>query len=281
MKSGAILLDKKIGLTSRDEVNIVSKKLNTKKVGHIGTLDPFADGLLICLVNQATKIAPYLENLDKEYLATLKLGEATDTADKTGEVIERKEIPILSKEKINEVFVSMLGKNLQVPPMYSAIKINGKQLYKYAREGEMIERKPREITIYSLSLISFEQDSITFICKVSKGTYIRTLAEEIAQKLNTVGHLNSLTRTKIGEFSLNDANSSDNVSEENIIPIEKLLPTMKQIKVDESTSKLVKNGMHIHLKTNVETVLLIDENGVLAIYKKDHKDIYACLRGLR
>lgn len=281
MKSGAILLDKKIGLTSRDEVNIVSKKLNTKKVGHIGTLDPFADGLLICLVNQATKIAPYLENLDKEYLATLKLGEATDTADKTGEVIERKEIPILSKEKINEVFVSMLGKNSQVPPMYSAIKINGKQLYKYAREGEMIERKPREITIYSLSLISFEQDSITFICKVSKGTYIRTLAEEIAQKLNTVGHLNSLTRTKIGEFSLNDANSSDNVSEENIIPIEKLLPTMKQIKVDESTSKLVKNGMHIHLKTNVETVLLIDENGVLAIYKKDHKDIYACLRGLR
>ncbi len=281
MKSGAILLDKKIGLTSRDEVNIVSKKLNTKKVGHIGTLDPFADGLLICLVNQATKIAPYLENLDKEYLATLKLGEATDTADKTGEVIGRKEIPILSKEKINEVFMSMLGKNLQLPPMYSAIKINGKQLYKYAREGEIIERKPREIIVYSLSLISFEKDSITFICKVSKGTYIRTLAEEIAQKLNTIGHLTSLTRTKIGEFSLNDAISSDNVSEENIIPIEKLLPSIKQINVDESTSKLVKNGMHIHLKTNAETVLLIDENGVLAIYKKDHRDIYACLRGLR
>ncbi len=281
MKSGAILLDKKIGLTSRDEVNIISKKLNTKKVGHIGTLDPFADGLLICLINQATKIAPYLENLDKEYLAILKLGEATDTADKTGKVILTKEVPILSKEKINEVFSSLIGKRSQLPPMYSAIKINGKELYKYAREGKEVSRKEREIEIFKLSLISFDQDKITFLTKVSKGTYIRTLAEEIAQKLNSVGHLINLTRTKIGEFSLNDAINDENVSEENIVPIEKILPFIKQIKVDEETSKLVKNGMHIHLKCNAETVLLIDDYGVLALYKKDHKDIYACLRGLR
>lgn len=281
MKSGAILLDKKIGLTSRDEVNILNHKLNTKKIGHIGTLDPFADGLLICLVNNATKIAPLLEDLPKEYLATLKLGSLTDSGDKTGKTILTKEVPNLTKEKINEVFNSFIGIYSQLPPMYSAIKINGKELYKYAREGKEIERKRRDVKIYSLSLISFDKDSITFLTKVSKGTYIRTLGEDIAQKLNSVGHLTSLTRTRIGEFTLNDAIIDDNVTLETIIPIEKILSFIKQIKGDEQIVRQVKNGMHIRLKENADLILITDNEGALAIYQKDHKDVYKCLRGLR
>ena len=281
MKSGAILLDKKVGLTSRKEVNNVSFKLGEKKAGHIGTLDPFADGLLIVLVGKATKISPFLENMDKEYLATLKLGELTDSGDNTGNIISRKEVPLLSKERINEVFSSFIGKNKQLPPMYSAIKVNGKELYKYAREGKEIERKEREINIYSLSLISFNKDSITFLTKVSKGTYIRTLGEDIASRLNTVGHLTKLTRTKIGEYSLNDAVNSDNVTDRDLISVEKMLSFLPKVEVDEELSKKIQNGMHVRLSTNDDLVLVSDKDGAIAIYKKDHKDIYSCVRGLR
>ena len=149
MLSGSLLINKEIGLTSRQEVNNVSRKLGEKKAGHIGTLDPFADGLLIVLLGSSTKISPFLETMNKTYLATLKLGEKTNTGDLTGEVVEKKEIPVLKKDKILSIFQDFLGKSMQIPPLFSALKVNGQEMYKYARKGIEIERKPREIEIFS------------------------------------------------------------------------------------------------------------------------------------
>ena len=223
MKSGSLLINKEIGLTSRQEVNNVSHRLGEKKAGHIGTLDPFADGLLIVLLGSSTKISPFLEVMDKTYIATLKLGSKTNTGDLTGEVVETKEIPELTKAKINNVLNTFLGKNTQIPPIFSALKVNGQPMYKYARKGIEIERKPREIEIFKIYLVSFEKDEITFLTKVSKGTYIRTLGEDIAERLGTVGHLTKLTRIEIGPYSLKDAKKSSEVNEEDLVSMGKML----------------------------------------------------------
>jgi len=281
MISGSLLINKKVGLTSRQEVNNVSHRLNEKKAGHIGTLDPFADGLLIVLLGSSTKISPFLETMDKVYVATLKLGEKTNTGDLTGEVIDTKEIPTLTKEKINEVFTKFLGKQSQIPPMYSAIKVNGKELYKYARNGEEIERKSREIYIYNIKLLTFSDSEITFSTHVSKGTYIRTLAEDIATQLGSVGHLTKLTRVAIGPYSLEHAKSSDEVTEKDLLGITKMLSHIKNINLNENDAKRALNGCVLHLNANDECVLVSDINGVIAIYNKQSNGVYSCLRGLR
>lgn len=281
MKTGSLLIDKRIGVTSRQEVNFISKKFAIKKAGHIGTLDPFADGLLIVLLGSSTKISPFLEVMDKEYIATLKLGKKTDSGDLTGNIIEEKDIPLLSKEKINEVLKSFLGKQSQVPPMYSALKVNGKELYKYAREGIEIERKRREIEIYSIDLISFNDDEIIFKAHVSKGTYIRTLGEDIAEKLGTVGHLEKLTRSKIGPYSLENAKKSENATEEDLIPISKMLSYMESMTLDEKEAKKALNGMTLKLNAKADLILIKDISDVIAIYKKQSNGVYSCLRGLR
>ena len=250
MLSGGLLINKEIGLTSRQEVNNISHKLGERKAGHIGTLDPFADGLLVVLLGTATKISPFLEVMDKTYLATLKLGVKTNTGDLTGEVIENKKIPKLTKDKISGIFQGFLGKSSQIPPIFSAIKVNGKELYKYARKGIEIERKPREITIYKLDLVSFEKDEITFLAKVSKGTYIRTLGEDIAEKLGTVGHLTKLTRTEVGPYSLKDAKRSSEVTSSDLLPIEKMLAHLKTFEVEGELAKKALNGMHFRLPIN-------------------------------
>lgn len=281
MLSGGLLINKEIGLTSRQEVNNVSRKLGQKKAGHIGTLDPFADGLLVVLLGSSTKIAPFLEVMDKTYLATLKLGNKTNTGDLTGEVVESKEIPELSKTKICGIFQGFLGKSTQIPPIFSALKVNGQAMYKYARKGIEIERKPREITIYKLDLVSFEKDEITFIAKVSKGTYIRTLGEDIAEKLGTVGHLIKLTRLEVGPYSLKDAKRSSEVSEKDLLPISKMLSHLKSFECEGELAKKALNGMHFRLPVNDETILLKDKNGIIALYKREPSGVYSCVRGLR
>ena len=281
MISGSLLIDKEVGLTSRQEVNNVSRVLKEKKAGHIGTLDPFADGLLIVLLGKATKISQFLEGMDKTYLATLSLGSKTDTGDNTGNKVFKMDVPILNKNRIEEVFKSFLGIQKQVPPMYSAIKINGKELYKYAREGVEIARHEREINIYELKLLNFSENEITFISKVSKGTYIRTLAEDIAERLGTVGHLSKLTRLQIGPYSLDNAKKSSEVSEKDLIKSDKMLSYMKQIKIDDSLKNKVYNGAAIHLDIDDEMVLLKDDVEPIAVYKKDGKGSYICVRGLR
>ena len=281
MVNGSLLINKEIGLTSRQEVNNVSRKLGQKKAGHIGTLDPFADGLLVVLLGSSTKIAPFLEVMDKTYLATLKLGNKTNTGDLTGEVVESKEIPELSKTKICGIFQGFLGKTTQIPPIFSALKVNGQAMYKYARKGIDIERKPREITIYKLDLVSFEKDEITFIAKVSKGTYIRTLGEDIAEKLGTVGHLTKLTRLEVGPYSLKEAKRSNEVSEKDLLPISKMLSHLKSFECDDKLAKKALNGMHFRLPINDETILLKDKNGIIALYKREASGVYSCVRGLR
>ena len=281
MISGSLLINKEKGITSRQEVNKISRLLGEKKAGHIGTLDPFADGLLIVLLGKATKISPFLEGMDKTYLATLKLGEATDSGDLTGNIVSKQEIPELNKDKIESVFKSFLGEQKQLPPMYSALKVNGKELYKYAREGKEIERKERTIEIYELKLLSFTKDEIVFISKVSKGTYIRTLGEDIAKALGTVGHLTSLTRLAIGPFSIEKSLKSENVTKKDLISTKEMLTFMSKFEVDGELAKKALNGMHFRLPINDEMVLLFDKDDVIAIYKKEPSGVYSCVRGLR
>jgi len=281
MISGSLLIDKEKGLTSRQEVNNISHLLKEKKAGHIGTLDPFADGLLIVLLGKATKISPFLEGMDKTYKATLKLGSKTDSGDLTGNVIENKDIPSLKKEDLENVFKSFLGKQTQIPPMYSALKVNGKALYKYAREGKEIERKKREITIYELKLLSYENNEITFISKVSKGTYIRTLGEDIAEKLGTVGHLTKLTRLSIGPYSLEQAKKTKDVGESDLIPALKMLSFMKSFEVEGELLMKASNGMHFHLPIEDKLVLLKNKDEAIAIYQRESSGVYSCLRGLQ
>ncbi|MCQ2801043.1 MAG: tRNA pseudouridine(55) synthase TruB [Bacilli bacterium] len=281
MISGSLLINKEIGLTSRQEVNNISHILKEKKAGHIGTLDPFADGLLIVLLGSSTKISPFLEIMDKTYIATLKLGSQTDTGDLTGNVVEQKEIKPLNNEKITQILEHFKGKQLQTPPMYSALKVNGKELYKYAREGKEIERKQREIEVFDIKLLDYKNNELTFEAKVSKGTYIRTLGEDIAKALGTVGHLAKLTRTEVGPYKLEDAIKSKDVKESDLIPMSKMLEFMPSCEVEGELAKKALNGMHFRLPINDQRVLLKDKDGIIAIYERLESGVYSPVRGLR
>ena len=279
--SGCLLINKKVGVTSRFEVNEVSHRLHEKKCGHIGTLDPFASGLLIILVGKATKISPFLERHNKTYIASLKLGQKTDTGDLTGNVIEEKDVPNLTKEEIEKVLSSFLGDSKQIPPMYSALKKDGKPLYEYARKGEEVERKPRDITIFDIRLISINKDVVTFAAKVSKGTYIRTLGEDIAVKLGTVGHLVELERTMIDNFSVKDAIPSEEADPNKLISIEDMLKDFPSITLSGKDAFKALNGVALPLQSKEKELLIKDENGIIAIYQRSETGIYTCLRGLR
>lgn len=281
MISGSLLINKEIGLTSRQEVNNISHILKEKKAGHIGTLDPFADGLLIVLLGSSTKISPFLEIMDKTYIATLKLGVQTDTGDLTGNMVEQKEVKPLKIEKITQILGHFKGKQLQTPPMYSALKVNGKELYKYAREGKEIERKAREIEVFDIRLIEYKNNELTFEAKVSKGTYIRTLGEDIAKALGTVGHLTKLTRTEVGPYKLEDAIRSKDVTEKDLIPVSKMLSHMKSFEVEGDLYKKACNGMHFRLPIQDELILLKSKEEIIAIYKREQSGVYSCVRGLR
>ncbi len=205
---GIIIINKEKNYTSNDVVQIV-KKIFKEKVGHTGTLDPMATGVLPLLVGKGTLVSKYLINHDKTYIAKLKLGIRTDTADITGNVIEKREVQIdlLDNDKIKSVLKSFIGKQKQTPPMYSAIKINGKKLYEYARNGQQVEVASKEIIIYDIELISInrQNNEIEFRVDCSKGTYIRTLCEDIASLLGTIGTMSALNRERVGEFTLKNA----------------------------------------------------------------------------
>ena len=282
MITGALLINKEKGKTSRQEVNTVSHALHEKKMGHIGTLDPFAEGLLIVLAGRATKIAPFIEQLDKTYLAKLKLGQKTDTGDKDGNVIEEKKVPSLERVKICEIIQQFLGKSMQTPPKYSALKVNGERAYALARKNVEFELKQREIEIFEIGLVNFNgSDEITFICRVSKGTYVRTLAEDIAEKLGTVGHLVELTRVKIGKYSLENSVKAVDAKLENIVSVEEMLKDFPLVFVEGEDAKKAKNGVSLCLKQKNKLVVVKDEEGPIAMYELQGGSVYHCLRGLR
>jgi len=260
---GILIINKPKGYTSHDVVNILRKELNTKKVGHTGTLDPNATGVLPVLIGQATKLSKYLIEHDKTYIAELKLGKKSSTGDIEGEIIETKKVPILSKEKIEEVLKSFLGKQMQTPPIYSSIKINGKKAYEYARAGEQVEIPPREIEIYDIKLMDFKEDSICFEVSCSKGTYIRVLCEDISEKLGTVGLISNLTRTKVDEFEIEKSITLEqikNKEEISIISIEEAFERKEKIILSDKIKEKFLNGVKISVE---------NEDDIYRIYNND------------
>lgn len=247
--NGILIVDKKIGETSFDVIRDVRKKYNMKKVGHTGTLDPMATGVLPILLGDATKLSDFLMDHDKEYVAILKLGKKTNTGDSEGEVIEEGKIPKLETSKIEVVLKEFLGTSMQTPPMYSAIKVNGKKLYEYARAGEEIERNKRKIEIFKIELISYKDDEIEYKVNCSKGTYIRTLCEDISEKLGTVGYMKSLRRTRVGEFSLEDTGK--------IFSIEDVMKNRPKYDLKEGEKNQFLNGASIKISL---------EDGLLRVY---------------
>jgi tRNA pseudouridine55 synthase len=215
--NGILNIDKPVGITSFDVVRKIRYLTGIKRVGHAGTLDPFATGvLLVFLGREATKNISKFADMEKEYYAKIKLGEKTDTGDLTGRVIEEKSIPELSISQLKSVLKDFVGKIQQTPPMYSAIKKNGVRLYKLARKGKDVPRESRTIEIKNLMLIKYEKPFLEFSTTVSKGTYIRVLGEDIAEKIDTVGHLVELRRTRIGNFYVKDALNFESIDKKMI-----------------------------------------------------------------
>jgi len=216
-KDGIILINKPSGLTSHDVVDFVRKKFNIRSVGHAGSLDPLAEGLLIILVGKSTRLFNYFSNFDKEYLGILKLGETTTTGDCEGKVIKIRDYRNIDLEKINELSSVFSGEIEQIPPMVSALRVKGKRLYSLARKGIIIERKSRKIKIYSIKILSVNLPFIEFYVHCSKGTYIRKLAEDMGEYLGCGAHIIKIKRLSIGHFKLEDAVNLERLSEDNIL----------------------------------------------------------------
>ena len=235
MKSGIVIIEKEAGYTSQNIVSKVKKILNVKKAGHIGTLDPLATGVLPVLIGDATKLSKYLIEHDKTYIATIQLGQKKDTGDEEGNVLEEAEVGFLDEETVKHILKQMQGKQKQAPHPYSAVKINGKKLYEYAREGKSIEIPKREIEIYSIKLLGIDnlKKQISFEVSCSKGTYIRVLCEDIAEKLETVGYMKFLQRTKVDKFSIEKAVILEELTEKNIISVEELCKEYPKIELNE------------------------------------------------
>ena len=267
---GIIVINKEKGCTSHDIVYKVKKMFNTK-VGHTGTLDPNATGVLPILLGKGTKISKYLIEHDKEYEVVLQLGVKTTTADEEGEIIEEKEVlkESLEQLEIERILKSFIGKIKQMPPKYSAIKVNGRKLYEYARKGQEVEIKPREVEIYNIEItnIQKEKKQIEFKVSCSKGTYIRTLCEDIAEKMRTVGYMKELKRTKVGNFNIEQAITLGQLQEKEnikIITIEEMFKDKEEIILEDSKIILLLNGVKMKIEK---------PKGIYRIYNKQNKFI--------
>lgn len=271
---GILIVNKLQGCTSHDIVYKI-KKICNEKVGHTGTLDPMATGVLPLLIGKGTLCSKYLINHDKIYKATLKLGIETDTLDSEGKVINEQEVneDILDEEKIKEVLKSFLGEQEQIPPMYSAIKVNGKKLYEYARKGETVELKPRKIQIYDIKLIHInkEQKEISFEVSCSKGTYIRTLCTDIARKLGTISHMTKLDRIQVGKFNIKDAITLDKIEndskeiEKHLITIEEIFKNKEIINLDNRKLQLFLNGVQLTMNKEEGIYKIFNNNTFIGI----------------
>lgn len=272
--NGIIILNKPKDYTSRDVINKLNHLLKTKKIGHTGTLDPIATGVLVICIGKYTKLCDLLTSTYKEYIATIKLGIKTDTLDITGNIIEQQETPILKEQKIKDTLNSFIGQSIQTTPIYSAVKVNGKKLYEYARLGQEVELPKRNIDIKDIELISYEKDEITFKTTVSKGTYIRALIDDICTKLNTIGTMSSLIRTKQGKFDIRNSNTLEDIANNNynLLKIEDVLDDIRIINIDENLYAKIKNGAIIPKKYSEDIVCFKYQNNIVAIYKTYDKD---------
>lgn len=278
-QDGILLVYKEKGLTSFDLVNHIKRSLKLEKVGHTGTLDPNAEGLMLVLFNQTTKANQFLVHDTKEYIASLRLGIKTDTKDIWGTVIEEQSYAMPSQEIILNVFKQFMGQQEQTVPMVSAVRVNGKRLHEYHREGLEVITPKRTIEIHELELIKIDQD-ITFRVVCGSGTYIRSLCEDLAVEFGTIGCMSSLIRTKVGSFELKDAVKFDQIIAGNysLIPLKDGLP-YKKVHVDNVTD--IKNGKILSLEHDTEFLTVMHDDEVLAVYRwNEKKEAYTSVRGL-
>lgn len=269
IKDGIINVFKPKNYTSHDVVSIIKKMVGKKKVGHTGTLDPLAQGVLPILIGKGTQCAKYFNNHDKSYQVELALGKRTTTLDEEGEVIEEREVPkeLLKPQIIEAALQQFIGKIEQTPPIYSAIKVKGKKLYEYARSGQTVEIPTREIIIYHIELKKVDEKAklIIFEVECSKGTYIRTLCEDIAKKLGTIGYMKNLIRLKVGNFDyktaipLKELQEDINKISQHMIPIEKMFQNIPSIVLNEKTVPLFLNGVQLN-NQNPDGVYRIYQN---------------------
>ena len=266
---GIILVNKPKGITSRDVVNEIVKKFNTRRVGHTGTLDPIATGLMIICINKGCKLVPLLTNHDKTYIATVKLGIKTDTYDVTGKVIEENNNYNLSKEDLIRTLNSFIGSYMQEVPIYSSIKVNGKKLYEYARSNIPVELPKHLVNIYSIELLDYNGDTFSFKVSVSKGTYIRSLINDIGNKLSIPMAMQDLNRITVGDFNIDKSKSLEDINESDIIPIKDIFNMKKVIVDDEVLLKKITNGNKLDDIYNEDYIMFINNNKCIAIYKKE------------
>lgn len=272
---GILIIDKPAGITSHDVVARVRRILKTKRVGHTGTLDPFATGVMVVLVGQATRLAQFLDRDAKEYIATVQFGFETDTGDLTGRPKSKGQSPkLVDLERLKSVLPGFLGEIEQVPPMFSAKKIDGKRLYEHARKGVEIERKPVAVTIFELEILSTTPDAgaVEMLVVCSAGTYIRTLAEDIGRRIGVGAHLSSLRRTRAGKFALDDAVTLDELADEgvtqsNMIAMEAAVSHLPPFSISEERVVKTRNGLSTRVFDSVyqagEQVRMIDTGGTL------------------
>lgn len=270
---GIVLINKDKNKTSRDIVNELTHILGTKKIGHTGTLDPIATGVLVVCVGKYTKLVNTLVSLEKEYIATIKLGIKTDTLDITGNILEKHECKV-EKEKLLNELKSLIGEFKQTVPIYSAKKVNGKKLYEYARNNESVVLPENIVNIYNLELLEYKNDEIKIKCNVSKGTYIRSLIQKICDDLNIIGTMSDLVRTKQGIYDISESYTVEEIKNGNfkILKAKDIL-NYKNYNLTDEEYQRVKNGNHIKVKLNDENLILLYDNKEIAIYKKKD-DIY-------
>lgn len=267
---GVLIINKRKNMTSRDVVNIACNKLNTKKIGHTGTLDPLAEGVLVLAVNKALKLVDVITSYNKEYIAEVTLGIKTDSLDITGNILDEKKESI-KKEDLVKVLDSFKGSYHMTVPIYSAVKVNGKKLYEYAREGKKVDLPTKDVFINSIELLSFEENKFSFKCNVSKGTYIRSLINDICNKLNVIGTMSNLKRTKQGNISIESSIDIDEISVDKIIPMEKIIDLPK-IDVDEYLFKKISNGQKLENRYNLDKIAFTYSDKLIAIYITDPGD---------
>ncbi len=278
--NGILVINKENGFTSRDVINILNKKFNTKKIGHTGTLDPMATGVLVVCVGRYTKLVDKITSYDKEYIASIKFGIKTDTLDITGKVLEKKENVVVDKCQLINTLNSFLGTSMQEVPKYAAVKINGKKLYEYARNNEEIELPKREIEVKEIELLSMVNDEATFRVVVSKGTYIRSLIRDICNCLKVIGTMSSLERTRQGEFTINESFTLQdvNANDYKLLTVEDIF-SYKHYVLNEEEYKKVMNGASLQIENSESFLFMEYEHKIIAIYqqKEDYYKPYFML----
>ncbi|MEY2972771.1 MAG: tRNA pseudouridine synthase [Pseudomonadota bacterium] len=263
MTSGILLLNKPSGISSNQALQKVKKILNIKKAGHFGTLDPLAQGLLILGINYGTKLSAFLLNEDKEYEATIHLGITTDTDDSDGKIISSSNKTV-SNFAVVEALKQIMGIQYQVPPRFSAIKVEGKKLYEYARKGQEIVIKAREVNIKKCELVKFEFPILELKLKVSKGTYIRSIARDLGESLGIGAHITNLTRTRQGIFDLQDAVNLEKISQYNILELDQIFPNCLNLEISDSELIDLHHGRRPQIASLDATLVILKHSGKVA-----------------